>query len=77
MRKKNIVVIFFLFTCHLSGSANDSLIHRLIKRLDYLQLHHEPYFPQGLFPTYRQYSSKNNALKNDNNIFFTVPQKGK
>ena len=72
MRKKNIVVIFFLFTCHLSGSANDSLIHRLIKRLDYLQLHHEPYFPQGLFPTYRQYSSKNNALKNDNNIFFTA-----
>ena len=43
-----------------------------MQRLDYLQLHHDPYFPQGLFPTYRQYSSKNNALKNDNNIFFTA-----
>jgi len=71
MLKKNIGIFFFLFTCFLYSSANDSLIHRLIRRLDDLQLHHEPYFPQGLFPTYRQYSTKDHSLKNDNNIFFT------
>ncbi len=71
MRKKIIGSIFFLFTCLLYSSANDSLIHRLIRRLDQLQLHHESYFPQGLFPSYQQYSTKEHPLKNDVNIFFT------
>ena len=72
MRKKISGIFFFLCICVVCNKANDSLIHHLMQRLDYLQLHHDPYFPQGLFPTYRQYSSKNNALKNDNNIFFTA-----
>lgn len=36
-----------------------------------MQVHHEPYFPQGLFPSYREYARNPGRLKKDENIFFT------
>jgi hypothetical protein len=71
MRKKITGIFFFLFSCYLSSNANDSLIHHLLQRLDYLQVNHAAYFPQGIFPSYRQYSTKDHPFKDDDNIFFT------
>ena len=54
MIKKGICIVLFLSVSFFTYAFNDSLIHRLLQRLDYLQVHHESYFPQGLFPSYRQ-----------------------
>ena len=71
MIKKGICIVLFLSVSFFTYAFNDSLIHHLLQRIDYLQVHHESYFPTGLFPSYRQYSTKDHPLKNDDNIFFT------
>lgn len=46
-------------------------MHAVLLRLNYLQTHHEAFFPQGLFPSYRQYAKNSRSIKKDDNIFFT------
>jgi hypothetical protein len=54
------------------ANANDSLlVHQLVKRIYYSQLHHESYFPPGMFPSYRMYYYNRGVLKKDDNSFFT------
>lgn len=70
LKKGLSIILFFLLACN-TGFANDSLIHQLLVRIEYLQSNQDSYFPQGLFPSYREYAKNRGRLKKDDNIFYT------
>ncbi len=64
--------LFCLLMCScVTSYCNDSLVHQLLLHLNALQVQHDPYFPAGLYPCYRQYAKNRISVKKDDNIFYT------
>ena len=71
MKFNRLILLSFLIVASSNIFANDSLISKILLRLEVLQNRYDPYFIQGLFPCYRQYVKNEFTLKKDDNIFFT------
>jgi hypothetical protein len=62
---------FVLTSTHIKATGDVISIHQLLVRLAQLQAKSDPYFPDGLFPSWRSYQLNKKRLKADDNIFFT------
>jgi hypothetical protein len=67
------ILLISIFFSHCNKAwANDSLaIRQLLKRINNQQAQNDSYFPDGLFPSYREYYFNRRTLKKDDNSFFT------
>jgi len=75
MAIKKYLRIFCVVICcsiGLKAYCNDSLVHNILLRLNHLQIDNAPHFPDGIYPSYREYAPNRLRLKDDANIFYTA-----
>lgn len=70
--KKYLRLICVVICCSTQSTAycNDSLMHSILVRLNQLQVNHDPHFPTGIYPSYREYALNRLRVKDDDNIFY-------
>lgn len=66
------LIILLLFCCgRTTAYAQDTaVVHRLLAKLEQMQVSEDSFYYRGSFPTYRRYGAAE-RLKEDNSVFFT------